>query len=317
MKWNKIGHIFCPSDFKRDGNCYQYAQSPQALVFDDFVRVYFSTRKKDNGKYLSIIKFVDYDKKFTKILNTSDKEVISLGKKGAFDEHGIFPINIFRHNSEIFAYTTGWTRRESVSVDTGIGVAQSSDDGETFRKLGDGPILTSSLNEPFLVCDGFVKYFSNKYHMYYIYGTNWKVYVKDGQPERTYLIAHATSDDGIHWKKEGRPIIETAYNDECQALPTVIKIDERYHMYFCHRRSYDFRKNPKMGYRIGYAYSDDNINWTRNDDLCGIETTKNSWDSNMMCYPHIFACDEEIYLLYNGNEFGKNGFGIARLESIN
>jgi len=33
----------------------------------------------------------------------------------------------------------------------------------------------------------------------------------------------------------------------------------------------------------------------------------------MMCYPNIFECNDNIYLLYNGNEFGKYGFGIAKL----
>ena len=34
----------------------------------------------------------------------------------------------------------------------------------------------------------------------------------------------------------------------------------------------------------------------------------------MMCYPHLFECDGRICLLYNGNEFGKHGFGLATLE---
>ncbi|HMG68103.1 MAG TPA: hypothetical protein VK588_10465, partial [Chitinophagaceae bacterium] len=68
------------------------------------------------------------------------------------------------------------------------------------------------------------------------------------------------------------------------------------------------------GYRIGYAYSEDLVNWTRNDDLLGIGVTEGSWDSDMMCYPHIFSCEGKIYLLYNGNEFGRFGFGLAVLE---
>ena len=34
------------------------------------------------------------------------------------------------------------------------------------------------------------------------------------------------------------------------------------------------------------------------------------WDSEMMCYPHIFTANEKVFLLYNGNEFGKFGFGV-------
>jgi hypothetical protein len=44
------------------------------------------------------------------------------------------------------------------------------------------------------------------------------------------------------------------------------------------------------------------------------EGVDDGWDSEMMCYPHLFKSDESIWLLYNGNEFGKHGFGAARLK---
>jgi hypothetical protein len=34
----------------------------------------------------------------------------------------------------------------------------------------------------------------------------------------------------------------------------------------------------------------------------------------MQCYPNAFECDGSVYLIYNGNDFGRDGFGIARLE---
>jgi predicted GH43/DUF377 family glycosyl hydrolase len=119
----------------------------------------------------------------------------------------------------------------------------------------------------------------------------------------------------MEWhKEEGKQIITDSFNeDECQALPTVTKIGNRYHMYFCYRQATDFRKNPARGYRLGYAWSDDLVNWVRDDANAGITFSENGWDAEMMCYPHIFQCDGKVYLLYNGNEFGKYGFGIAEL----
>jgi len=317
MKWQKLGQIFefDKSPFK--DIFISHSQSPQAVVFDDFVRIYFSTRKSDkNGKFISHIQFVDMSKDFETILKTSEHEVIPMGDLGCFDEHGIFPINPIQVGEKIYAYTSGWTRRKAVSVDTGIGLAISEDNGFTFKKYGDGPILTASLFEPFLVVDGFVKIFNDIFHMWYIYGTDWKVFEEGHEADRTYVIGHATSFDGINWTKEGRQIVESSQNTECQALPTVIKIKNRYHMYFCFRNSYDFRKNSKNAYRLGYAYSDDLINWTRDDSKAGIDVSESGWDSEMMCYPNIFEIDNEIYLLYNGNEFGKYGFGVAKLEEV-
>ena len=34
----------------------------------------------------------------------------------------------------------------------------------------------------------------------------------------------------------------------------------------------------------------------------------------MLCYPHAFELRGKVYLLYNGNEFGRYGFGLAVLE---
>lgn len=318
MKWIKKGLIFDPTKHKLANDCAEFAQSPQTLVFDDFVRIYFSTRQKDinTGKFLSHISFVDFDKRFQNILSIADKTVIELGELGTFDEHGIFPINILKHQQKIYAYTCGWSRRVSVSVETSTGLAFSEDDGLTFQKAGPGPVLTSSLHEPVLVGDSFVKVYDGRFHMWYIYGSKWIKASETEPPARVYKIAHAISDDGISWKKEeGRPIIADSLNEnECQALPTVIKIDNRYHMYFCYREATDFRKNPKRGYRLGYAWSDDLANWNRDDENAGIGFSASGWDSEMMCYPHIFECDGKVYLLYNGNEFGRNGFGIAELE---
>ncbi|CAI8830924.1 Glycosylase [Pseudomonas sp. IT-P12] len=318
MKWLKLGKIFDPSQHSLPNDCVQFAQSPQVLLFDSFARIYFSTRSVDvtNGKYLSHIAYVDMKKDFSETIRVSEKTVIPLGELGCFDEHGIFPMNVLRHGNTVFGYTCGWNRRSSVSVDTAIGLAISHDDGNTFERIGNGPVLAASLHEPCLVGDGFVKVINGVFHMWYIFGTGWKKYASDVAPDRTYKIGHATSMDGIEWvKEESRQIISDRLGaDESQALPTVVEIAGRYHMFFCYRESFDFRKGKGRGYRIGHAWSEDLLGWTRDDDSPLLEGTPGEWDSDMQCYPHVFKCDEKVYMLYNGNEFGRHGFGLAVLE---
>lgn len=317
LKWNRLGKIFDPADFELASGCRTFAQSPQALVFDDRVRIYFSSRQPDaNGKFLSHVCYVDMTKDLRTAIGVNPSPVIPLGKLGCFDEHGIFPMNVLRHAGRIYGYTSGWTRRVSVSVDTGIGLAFSDDEGRTFQRIGDGPILSSSLHEPFLVGDPFVNVVDGLYHMWYIFGTRW-VRFEDGRPpDRVYKIGHATSTDGITWRKEeGRQIVADAlHENESQALPTVIRIGAFHHMFFCFRESSDFRTGKGRGYRIGHAWSADLVHWTRDDDTGGLPLADAGWDSEMMCYPHAFELDGRIHLLYNGNEFGKHGFGVAVLE---
>lgn len=317
MKWRKIGKIFDPSQHALPNGCESFAQSPQALVCDDHVRIYFSTRARDaSGKFLSHVAYVDMDRSLERILRVADHTVLPLGELGAFDEHGIFPINPVRHGDRVLAYTTGWNRRVSVSVDTAIGLAVSTDGGRTFVRDGVGPVLAQSLHEPCLVGDGFVQVIEGVFHMWYIFGTGWKRYAPDAAPERTYKIGHATSGDGVHWtKEEARQIVADRLGpDESQALPTVTEIDGRHHMFFCYRQSSDFRTNAGRGYRIGHAWSDDLQNWTRDDDQIPLAIEPGAWDGDMQCYPHVFKVDDRICLLYNGSEFGRHGFGLALLE---
>lgn len=312
MKWKKLGHIFDPAPYGFFGEYSSFAQSPQALVFEDFVRIYFSTREPDGDMFKSHVRYVDMTRDFN-VIDVSTDEIIPLGKRGTFDEHGIFPFHVTRTRDGLYGYTSGWSRRDSVAVETGIGLSVSRNEGETFERLGDGPVLSASIEEPFLVGDPFVVTREQCY-MYYIHGTTWKE-GPDGVQERTYKIALATSEDGQTFKRHGR-IVSDMIADESQALPTVFEADGRYHMIFCFRDTFGFRTDPLRGYRLGYAYSENLLDWTRDDAALGFERSSDGWDADMECYPHVFEWDGRHYLLYNGNEFGRHGFGVAVLEDV-
>lgn len=315
MNWVKRGKIFDPSEHPLPVGGAGFSQSPQTLVLRDRIRVYFSTRSRDaTGKFLSHVAYVDFDRQMQHLIGVSEKPVIPLGGLGCFDEHGIFPINVLRDNDRVLAYTTGWNRRVSVSADAAIGLAISHNDGLTFERYGSGPIVAAALREPFLVGDAFVMKHLDTFHMWYIFGVRWTEPADSEPPDRVYKIAHATSRDGIEWQRDGRLIISDRIGeDECQALPSVIKLGDRYHMYFCYRAAHGFREHSDKAYRIGYAYSDDLEHWVRDDAQAGIDVSAQGWDSQMQCYPHVFECDDRVYLLYNGNEFGRHGFGLAEL----
>ena len=115
FKWEKLGRIFDPTEFKNIEWMYEFAQAPSSLIYNDFVRVYFSCRPRpdQNGQYVSRSAYVDLDKKnLFKILKISPKPVLELGELGAFDEFGTYPISVLRDGNYIHAYYGGWTRCE-------------------------------------------------------------------------------------------------------------------------------------------------------------------------------------------------------------
>lgn len=317
MPLEKMRKVFDAIPANLPEGCFGFAQSPQAVEHPDFFRVYFSTRIREaNNNYVrSVISYADFSKGDFGLLATAEQPSLLTGDLGTFDEHGIFPLNPLRIENRLLGYTTGWSRRVSTSVETAIGLVESFDGGKTFTRSHPGPLMAASLNEPCLVGDAFVTREDDQFRMWYIFGTGWKNYEESSQPERIYKIAYAASSDGLDWARNGKQIIEDRLGpDECQALPTVLKHNGSWHMVFCYRDAQGFRSEVDKGYRLGYARSSDGIDWVRNDEAIASSNGSSEWDCDMQCYPHLFLINNVPHLLYNGNNFGRDGFGLARLN---
>lgn len=315
FKWKKLGRVFDPatSDFKRNW-IKEYAQAPATLIFDDFVRVFFSCRPgpDENGQYVSYTGYLDLDRSnLFNILRVSDEPILKLGELGTFDEFGTYPVSVIKHSDVFRAYYAGWSRCDSVPYNTAIGIAES-EDAKIFKKLGKGPILSYSLKEPMTISGPKIRYFEGKYYLFYVAGERWIKGVN--KPESVFKIKLAISDDGINWSKVNRNLIEHKLDEnECQASPDVIFFKGKYHMFFSYKHAFDFRDNDR-GYRIGYACSDNLYDWERHDENAGIEISKHpAFDDQSMAYPHVFELDGKVFMLYLGNSVGKNGFGLAEL----
>ncbi len=313
--WKKKGRVFIPQEVKDRDWLKDFAQAPAVLIFDKFIRVYFACRPLPdaNGQYVSYSAFVDLNRSnLFEIVNLAKQPILKLGERGTFDEFGTYPTSIIRKDDAIWGYYAGWTRCESVPFNVSIGLAISKNDGETFEKIGDGPILSYSVNEPFILSGPKIRKFNNTYYLFYIAGSNW--IENNGKPEPVYKIRMATSPDGLNWTKADKNLIEDSIDEnEAQASPDVIFRNGKYHMFFCYRHGLGFRGKEK-GYRIGYAVSTDLINWKREDSKVGIDVSEEGWDAEMISYPHVFELDNKIYMFYLGNQVGKNGFGLAELE---
>lgn len=316
-QWQKFGRIFNPQDVAGRSWLAEFAQAPATLVLADRVRVYFSCRRQAdaNGQYASRSAWVDLDRgDLTRVLAVADEPILALGETGTFDEFGTYPVSVARDGERIVAYYAGWTRCESVPFNTAIGIAYSIDGGRTFIKAGPGPVLGYSPDEPFVLSGPKIRRWDDTWHLFYIAGRKWKL--ADGRAEPVYKIRMASSPDGIAWTKAGADLIPSRVeDDEAQASPDVFRGRRRFHMFFCYRHSTDYR-NHARGYRIGYAHSEDLLHWTRDDAMAGLDVSADGWDSEMVSYPHVFELEGRIHMLYLGNQVGRWGFGLARLDGI-
>lgn len=313
--WKKLGKVFTPQEVTGRPWIKEYAQAPATLIMGDIVRVYFSCRPPADasGQYVSYSAYVDLDRSnLFKIRHIAEQPILSLGGLGEFDEFGTYPVSVIRDGELLRAYYAGWTRCESVPFNVAIGTAVSRDGGKTFQKIGNGPILSYSPDEPFVLSGPKIRRFHDRWNLFYIAGRKWKMV--DGRAEPVYKLRMATSVDGIHWTKLNRDLVESRVeDDEAQASPDVIYANGKYHMFFCYRYSSHYR-SKENGYRIGYASSHNLIDWVRDDSKAGIDVSDQGWDSEMISYPHVFELDGKTYMTYLGDQVGRYGFGLAVLE---
>ncbi len=175
MKWRKLGRVFDPTKVEDRPWMQEFAQCTSTLLFDDFVRVYFSCRprRSSDGQYVSNTAFLDLDRRdLTQVIRIAQQPLLELGELGTFDEFGIYPSCVTKLGDSVHFYYAGWTRMVSVPVNVAIGVAFSKD-GEHFERLGKGPIMSRTPEAPFLVSGPKVRIFDGNLYMFYIAGEKW------------------------------------------------------------------------------------------------------------------------------------------------
>jgi predicted GH43/DUF377 family glycosyl hydrolase len=307
VKWVKKGLIFSVDDLNHFA--YSHCHKPTPLVIDDkTIRIYFGVRDKDSKTRTT---FIDVDKNNpSEVKYVHDKPVLDLGKIGAFDDSGANVCSVVRHGEDIYMYFIGWNPSTTVHTRNAIGMAISKDNGLTFNRVYDGSILDRNKEEPYYTGAVDVRRESDDvWRMWYTSGTEWKMV--NNKPEIWYHIKYAHSLDGIDWVRDNVLCIPPSNPLEATARPSVIFKDGKYMMWFSKRSISGFRTNKQAQYRAGYAESKDGIKWTRTDEKSGIDVSGEGWDSEAIAYPYVIDAGDRFLMFYNGNGFGKSGFGYA------
>jgi predicted GH43/DUF377 family glycosyl hydrolase len=304
MNWKKLQHLFCP-----DGNyewMMTHAANPVPYIMDEamgIVRIFFSCRDKNNRSSIGYVD-VDFHSDF-KILKISDKPVVSPGEPGFFDDDGVSVSWMLPVNNKFYLYYLGWNLRVNVPWLNTIGLAISDTIDGPFLKYRKVPVLDRSDEDPFTVSYPCVIFDKGIYKMWYGSNLGWG----KEQDQMAHVIKYAESPDGLNWNRTNEVHIPFVHKGEyALSKPCVVRFADGYKMWYSYRAS---EKSEK--YRIGMAVSDDGRKWVRMDNEAGIDVAEEGWDSASVEYPNVFSFDDKLYLLYNGNDYGKTGFGIAQL----
>jgi hypothetical protein len=228
--------------------------------------------------------------------------VLDLGALGAFDDSGVTNSCLVVHQDRHYLYYTGWALGVSVPFYLNSGLAISGDGGRTFRRVSPAPILERNAVDPYLTASPWVLLENGVWRMWYVSGTGWTQTATGAR--HNYHIRYAESADGVSWARTGRVCLDFAAPDEhAFGRPCVLRdSDGVYRMWYSVRGA---------SYRIGLAESSDGLVWTRMDDRAGIDVSPDGWDSLMIEYPLVFDRNGRRLMLYNGNDYGRTGLGMA------
>lgn len=252
--------------------------------------------------------YVDLDPEDPRrILRISPDPVLDLGEPGTFDEWGVTPMSIVRVGGALRLYYTGWQRCRSGRYTLLTGAAESVDEGEYFARLKPTPVLERSGEEIYVRSAACVVPNRGGYRCWYVAGSKWLK--REGKEVPTYGLRTLWSPDGLSWAEEGELGFDPSGPDEFGiGRPWVWQDGEGFRMIYSIR-------SWSCGYRLGYAESPDGKQWIRRDDQLKLEPGPEDWDDQMVAFGARIELASGIYLFYNGNDYGRTGFGIARLEA--
>jgi hypothetical protein len=304
MRWIKKGLIF--SNTGQLGWSRNSALTPTPVLLDDKIRVYAGFRD-DEG--VSRIGYVDLNPdKPSEILAISKDPVLDIGEPGTFDDNGVILGDIVKDGDEWRMYYVGFQLVKKAKFLAFTGLAVSRDNGNSFERVSNTPVLDRSNDQHLIRAIHTAIHDNGIWKVWYAAGNKWQMI--DGKPFPFYHIHYTESPDGISFTKPSVLCVDVNYPEYRIGRPRVYKVREDRYLLF-------FTKGTVQGdYLPGIARSTDGIHWTRDDESIGIGLSETGWDSQTLCYPSLLPYKDKIYMFYNGNNMGADGFGYAELEGV-
>lgn len=308
MQWTKLGQIFTPDTAKPWSRSHAMVPTPARCPDDpDLIRFYYTGCDEN---MMGRLGWVDYKRAdLQKPVRQSAEPVLDIGRPGTFDENGVLTTCIYdREDGSSIAYYVGFELGHKIRYRLMTGAAIREAGSEEFKRVSEAPILDRCDEElyfrggPWVIKDG------DQFRMWYVSGNNWLT-KEDGRQLPVYELRHITSQDGLHWPGKGQTSLPISNeNEHGFGRPFVIKKEDGYTIF------YSVRRKDLDAYRIGYGTSKDGMTWQRHDADIGIDVSDQGWDSEVVCYASPFTINDQTYMVYNGNGFGRDGFGLARLD---
>lgn len=302
-RWKKLGQLFTPEHGTHPKLISHAANPLPVQLSGDVYRVFYSGRDDKNR---SSVGAVDIDIVQRKILTAHSAPFFEHGPLGSFYADGVSIGNCYTVNGVQYMLFMGWQAPANGHWRGDIGRLIVTPQ-LTLELDSSTPLMTVDEIDPISLSYPWVQAHEHGFDMWYGSTRTWNA----GNGEMLHVIQYASSVDGHIWYRNGLAVPYELGQAQAFSRPTVASTaPETLDMWF------SYRSGLGEKYRIGYATSKKKNNWQLDLAKAGIEPSKQGWDSEMIEYPFVFNHSGHYYMLYNGNSYGKTGFGLAVLEKF-
>lgn len=307
MQWKKYGLVYSPNGSLPWASSHAMLPTP-VRIDSERIRIFITSCDADG---VGRPGYVDVSAaEPSKVLSIGRLPLLEIGEPGSFDENGVIACSVV-HSVEgtLLMYFVGFELGTKIRYRLLTGLAVSNDLGETFKKVKRTPVLERSNSELYFRCGPCCIKDKRGFKMWYIGGDKW-MDVK-GKQMPVYDIRYIESQNGVNWPEEGEVQIRISEDDEHGfGRPYVIPNPRGGYRLF-----YSVRRISYGSYRMGYAESIDGKNWERMDGKINLDVSLGEFDSEAIMYAAPIQIGEKLFIFYNGNDFGRKGFGVAELIS--
>jgi len=305
QNWKKLGQIYLPKASQRHPKLISHAANPLACHLQgDIFRIFYSGRDDRNRSSVGAVDINIYSRA---VIYDYYAPFFEHGSENSYYSDGVSIGNCYEVNGVRYMLFMGWRNPDKQHWYGEIGRLIVSADLKLV--LDDSkPLIGLDTTDPISLSYPWVTARpSGGFDMWYGSTRHWDA----GNGEMLHNIQHATSEDGHIWQRNGLAVPYEIGFAQAFSRPTVaLNKQGNKEMWF------SYRSGSGEKYRIGHAICDKESQWKLDLENSGITVSDSGWDSEMIEYPFVFDHDGDRYMLYNGNDYGKSGFGLAVLENI-
>ena len=253
IEWYKL-NCMCPTPF---------------LLNNETIRIYVAFCDEFNQGRIGYLDVLASNPSV--ITGFSNEPVLDVGKKGRFDENGVLPTSLVYDNGKLYLFYCGFQKQVGVPYTSLCGIACSKDEGKTFARVKETPLLERVDGELFIRTGAFINKEDEKYVLYYASGTDW-FNLTNGKQEPIYDLKRISSDRIDSFNGVGETVLELVDDEYGITIPQILSDGSMIYS----------TRSKSNGYRIGWAKFQGGRYYRANNSI--LPVSKSGWDSEMVCF---------------------------------